>query len=63
MPKAAHWHEISDDHGGARGNGRPAVRYLIRIGLRDADIFIGQTQRFGRDLAEHSVCPLAELGA
>ena len=56
-------HETSDDHGRARRNRRPAVRNLICIRLRDSHIFIGQIQRFGRDLAEHGVGPLPELGA
>ena len=54
--------EFADDHGGAAGDGGAGVGDACGVGLRDEDVFVGEVEGFGGDLAEDGVGALAELG-
>ena len=49
--------------GGPAGKGAHAVGAGIRVGSVDEDVLEGQAQRFGRDLGDHGLEPLAQIGA
>ena len=54
--------EFADDHGGAAGDGGAGVGDACGVGLGDEDVFVGEAEGLGGDLAEDGVGALAELG-
>src|SRR5690348_2767696 len=54
--------KFTDNHGGAGGHGGTAVGNRVSVGLSDDDIFVGETESVGRNLAEDSIGALAEFG-
>ena len=54
--------QLADDHGGAAGDGGAGVGDEGGVGLGDEDLFVGEAEGLGGDLAEDGVGALAELG-
>ena len=54
--------QFADDHGGAAGDGGAGVGDEMCVGLGDEDLFVGEAEGLGGDLAEDGVGALAELG-
>ena len=57
------FHELADNHCGARRDRRPAVRHGGGVRLCDVDVVIVDPQRIGDDLREDRVGTLTDLGA
>src|SRR5215471_8242407 len=52
-----------DDHAGAGGHGRPAVRHLVGVRRTDLDPVVRQAEGVRDNLGEHRTRPLAYFGA